>query len=111
MKLELGNIFIKNVEFGEKIEVKDGVLYISSEEIEKIVLEDERIVSVNVEFVRFGELIRIVLVKDVIEFRVKIGDESKIFFGIINKVKIVGSGRIYVFLGVCVVICGNIVGF
>lgn len=93
MKLELGNIFIKNVEFGEKTEVKDGVLYISSEEIEKIVLEDERIVSVNVELARPGESIRIAPVKDVIEPRVKIGDESKIFPGIINKVKTVGSGR------------------
>ncbi|UUV13403.1 sarcosine reductase complex component B subunit alpha [Clostridioides difficile] len=111
MKLELGNIFIKNVEFGEKTEVKDGVLYISSEEIEKIALEDERIVSVNVELARPGESIRIAPVKDVIEPRVKIGDESKIFPGIINKVKTVGSGRTHVLLGACVVTCGNIVGF
>lgn len=101
----------KNVEFGEKTEVKDGVLYISSEEIEKIVLEDERIVSVNVELARPGESIRIAPVKDVIEPRVKIGDESKIFPGIINKVKTVGSGRTHVLLGACVVTCGNIVGF
>ena len=33
MRLELGKIFIKDVQFGEKTEVKDGVLFINKEEM------------------------------------------------------------------------------
>ena len=35
MRLEIGNIFITDVQFGNKTEVVDKVLYINKEEIEK----------------------------------------------------------------------------
>ena len=38
MKLELGYIYIKDVQFGDKSEVKDGTLYVNKEEIQKLVL-------------------------------------------------------------------------
>lgn len=111
MKLELGKIFIKDVQFGEKTEVKDSTLYVDKKEIEKIVLSDERIKSVNVDLARPGESVRIAPVKDVIEPRVKVSGESQVFPGVINKVKTVGSGRTNALVGACVITGGNIVAF
>lgn len=111
MKLELGKIFIKDIQFGAKTEVKDSTLYISKKEVEKIVLSDERIKSVNIDIARPGESIRIAPVKDVIEPRVKVDGEGNIFPGVISKVKTVGSGRTNALVGACVVTGGNIVAF
>lgn len=115
MKLELGNICIKDVVFGAATEVKDGVLYINEEQIKAIVMEDDHIKSVKVELAHPGEETRITPVKDVIEPRVKVcsGSDKKaeIFPGMIGKVGTVGEGRTHVLKGAAVVTCGKIVGF
>lgn len=111
MKLELGQIFIKDVQFGSATKVENGVLYVNAEEIEKLVLTDERIKSVKVELARPGESIRIAPVKDVIEPRVKVSGDGGIFPGFINKVKQVGSGRTHALVGATVITVGKIVGF
>ena len=71
MKLELGKIFIKDIRFDDKTHVKDGVLYVSKEEVEKLVLEDDKLAGCHVDIARPGESVRITPVKDVIEPRVK----------------------------------------
>ena len=111
MKLELGKIKINDLQFGEKTKVENGVLYVNAEEIEKLVLEDERLISAKVELARPGESVRIAPVKDVIEPRVKVSGPGGIFPGIINKVQEVGSGRTHALVGANVVTCGRIVGF
>lgn len=111
MKLELGKIFIKDVQFADKMKVENGVLYVCAKEIEELVLQDDRIISAKVELARPGESVRIAPVKDVIEPRVKVSGGGGIFPGVINKVKEVGSGRTHALVGACVVTCGRIVGF
>lgn len=111
MKLELGKIFINDIQFAQKTEVIDSVLYVDKREVEEIVLSDDRIKSVNVDIARPGESVRIAPVKDVIEPRVKVFGEGSIFPGILNKVKTVGSGRTNALKGACVVTGGNIVAF
>lgn len=111
MRLELGKIHINDVQFGEVTKVENGVLYVNSEEIKRIVLEDDMIKSVKVELARPGESIRIAPVKDVIEPRVKVSGKGAIFPGMINKVKTVGSGRTHALVGSTVITCGKIVGF
>ena len=111
MKLELGKIFIKDVQFADATKVEKGTLYVCAKDIEKLVLEDERIKSVKVELARPGESVRIAPVKDVIEPRVKVKGEGNIFPGTISKVKEVGSGRTHALVGACVITCGRIVGF
>ncbi|NLY36915.1 MAG: beta-aspartyl-peptidase, partial [Tissierellia bacterium] len=44
MQLELGNIFIKDVQFAATTHVKDGVLYVNKEELEALIREDEHII-------------------------------------------------------------------
>lgn len=111
MKLELGKIKIKDVQFGESTQVVNGTLYVNKDEIIKLVLEDDRIVSADVELARPGESVRISPVKDVIEPRVKVSGGGQIFPGTINKVKEVGSGRTHALVGAAVITCGRIVGF
>ncbi len=111
MKLELGKIIIKDVQFGNETKVEKGVLYVNKEEIEKIVLEDDRLIGATVEIAKPGESTRIAPVKDVIEPRVKVSGNGGVFPGMINKVAEVGCGRTHALVGSTVITCGKIVGF
>lgn len=55
MRLELGKINISDVQFGAATEVRDGVLYVNREEVQALILEDERIVKADIELARPGE--------------------------------------------------------
>ncbi len=111
MRLELGEILIKDVQFGETSEVKNGVLYVNKDEVIKLVSEDDHIKNVVVELARPGESVRITPVKDVIEPRVKVDGKGGMFPGVVSKVTTVGEGRTHVLKGAAVVTCGKIVGF
>ncbi|MCX7951849.1 MAG: glycine/sarcosine/betaine reductase component B subunit [Clostridiales bacterium] len=111
MRLELGKIFIKDVQFSNQTKVENGILYVNKEELIKEVSGDERLKSIDVELARPGEEVRIIPVKDVIEPRVKVEGKGGIFPGFISKVDTVGSGRTHVLKGAAVVTTGKIVGF
>lgn len=111
MKLSLGYITIKDVQFGQDTEIKDGVLYVNAQELIAKIKEDERIAEVKVELARPGESVRILPVKDVIEPRVKVEGTGGVFPGMVSKVETVGTGRTHVLKGAAVVTCGRIVGF
>jgi len=111
LRLELGKIYIKDVQFGPQTKVENGVLYINKEELLKEVGGDERLKSIDVELAHPGEEVRIIPVKDVIEPRVKVEGPGGIFPGFISKVDTVGSGRTHVLKGTAVVTTGKIVGF
>lgn len=111
MRLELGEILISDVQFGDVCKVENGILYVSKEEISKLVLEDEHIKSVEIDLARPGEEVRITPVKDVIQPRVKVEGKGGIFPGVISEIETVGEGRTHVLEGAAVVTCGKIVGF
>ncbi|MFV0440606.1 MAG: glycine/sarcosine/betaine reductase component B subunit [Lachnospirales bacterium] len=111
MKLELGKISIKDITFGDVSKVENNVLYVNKEEVEKLVLEDDRIKSLQIEIAKPGESVRITPVKDVLEPRVKVEGNGGIFPGMMTGVDTVGSGRTHVLKDMGVVTCGKIVGF
>lgn len=111
MRLEIGNIFIKDIQFGAVTEVKNGTLFINKDELIKEVSNDDHIKSIDVELVRPGESVRITPVKDVVEPRVKVSGNGGIFPGFLSKVDMVGEGRTHVLKGAAVVTTGKIVGF
>ncbi|KYH34662.1 glycine reductase complex component B subunit alpha and beta [Clostridium tepidiprofundi DSM 19306] len=111
MRLELGKIFIKDIQFGEETKIDNGILYVNKEELLKEVGDDDRLASIDFDIARPGEEVRIIPVKDVIEPRVKVEGKGGIFPGFINKVDTVGSGRTHVLKGAAVVTTGKIVGF
>ena len=111
MKLELGKIFIKDIQFSDQTCVKDHVLYVNKEEVEKLVREDDKLLECHRDIARPGDSTRITPVKDVIEPRVKVSG-GEIFPGMIGKVTPqVGEGRTHALDGCCVVTVGRIVGF
>lgn len=111
MRLELGNIFIKDIQFGLETKVSDGILYVNKEELLEAVGGDERLNSIAFDLAKPGEETRIIPVKDVIEPRVKVQGKGGIFPGFISKVDTVGSGRTHVLKGAAVITTGKIVGF
>lgn len=111
LRLELGNIFIKDVQFGDATKVVAGVLYVNKAELLEAVGGDPRLTSIEVDIAKPGEETRIIPVKDVIEPRVKVEGPGGVFPGMINKVEVVGSGRTHVLKGAAVVTAGRIVGF
>ena len=111
MRLELGHVYINDVQFGNETKVENGVLYVNKEELISLIKEDEHLKSVDVEIARPGESVRITPVKDVIEPRVKVEGPGGVFPGVISKVDTVGSGRTNALKGCAVVTTGKIVGF
>ena len=111
MKLELGKIHIKDVQFGDATKIRDGVLYVNAEELKEVVLKDDRLIGCRIELARPGESVRITPVKDVIEPRLKMEGPGVIFPGVMGKVTQVGEGVTYCMDGACVVTVGQIVGF
>ncbi|MCK9217283.1 MAG: glycine/sarcosine/betaine reductase component B subunit [Firmicutes bacterium] len=111
MRLELGNIFIKDIQFGDSTKVENGILYVQKDELLEAVGGDNRIASIEVDLAKPGEETRIMPVKDVIEPRVKVEGPGGIFPGFISKVDVVGSGRTHSLKGAAIVTAGSIVGF
>lgn len=111
MRLDVGYIQIKDIQFSDTSKLENGVLSISQKDIQALVLEDERIQSVRLDIARPGESVRIVPVKDVIEPRVKVEGPGDMFPGMVTKVVTVGSGVTHVLKGAAIVTTGPIVGF
>ncbi len=111
MRLELGEILIEDIQFAEKSEIKDHVLYVNKEELlEAAKLSETYLESLDFEIAKPGDETRIIPVKDVLEPRVKT-EGGKIFPGILNDVDQVGSGVTKCLKGMSVITTGSIVGF
>jgi hypothetical protein len=85
MRLELGRLRIRDVQFASSTRVAGGVLYVDRAAVEGIVFKDERIARASVEIARPGERVRIIPVKDVIEPRVKVRGAGGIFPGLVRR--------------------------
>jgi glycine reductase len=111
MRLELGHVLIKDVQFGDTTKFEKGVLYVNKDELVNLIKEDQHLASVEVDIAKPGESVRITPVKDVVEPRVKVEGPGGVFPGILSKVDVVGSGRTNVLKGCTVMTTGKIVGF
>lgn len=112
MRLVLGKITIKGVDFAQDTKIENGMLLVNKDElITHLKQDDNRIDTIDIYLARPGESKRIVPVKDVIEPRVKVEGVGNVFPGFIGKLDIVGSGRTHVLKGAAVVTTGKVVGF
>lgn len=111
MRLEIGEILIKDLVLSDVSKVDSGVLYVNPKDIEDLILKDDHITSIRVDVAKPGQSVRITPVKDVIQPRVKVSGTGGIFPGVISKVDTVGEGRTHVLKGAAVVTAGKIVGF
>ena len=78
MELRFHIVMIRDIQFGDRTGIHDGVLTINRNELQKILERDKRFGRVDIELARPGEKCRITGVADVIEPRAKIneGDED-----------------------------------
>lgn len=115
MKLELGFIEIKDVQFSKGCKLQNGTLFVDPDEVKAFVYEDDDVKacvkSVCFDIAKPGESVRITPVKDVIEPRVKVEGPGGQFPGVIAKVDTVGTGKTHVLRGMAIVTAGKIVGF
>lgn len=111
MKLQLGYIDIRDIQFDKNQRIEDGVLYVDQDTLIQSVLQDELIKDARLEIAKPGESTRITPVKDVIQPRVKVSGRGGVFPGVVHKVDTVGEGVTHVLRGMAVVTCGRIVGF
>ena len=111
MRLELGKIYIKDIQFASESKIENNVLYVNKDELRKAIWDDESIVSVEIDISKPVESVRIKPVKDVIEPRVKVEGRGGIFPGVLSKVDTVGEGKTIALKGMAVVTTGKIVGF
>ena len=59
MKLELGKIEIRDIQFAEKSYIEDHVLYVNKSEVEALVLEDDKLLECHLDIAKPGEATRI----------------------------------------------------
>lgn len=111
MKLKLGYIDIRDIQFDKNPRIENGTLFVDPDALIQSVLQDELIKDAHLEIAKPGESTRITPVKDVIQPRVKVEGNGGQFPGMVAKVDTVGSGVTHVLRGMAVVTCGRIVGF
>jgi sarcosine reductase len=104
MKLEIGNIDIKDVRFGNNTEINDGILSINREELVELLLSDRRLMNISIELAHPGEKTRIYHVSDVIEPQARTGDRKGQFSfpGATGIRGTAGDGRLNRLRGICV---------
>lgn len=106
MKLELGNFYVKDVQFGKESKFENGTLWINKEEALAVVFEDEHITDADLVIAKPGDETRIVPVKEAIEPRVKIADGIPAFPGVTGDVVQVGYGKTHALKGCSVLAVG-----
>ena len=106
MKLEIGNFYVKDIQFGDQLSFKDGVLTINKDEALNFIREDERITDADLYIAKPGESIRLCPVKEAIEPRVR-PDGRGIFPGYTSELKPAGEGVVHALKNTSVIVVGK----
>ena len=93
MRLEIESIDIKETQEGSKTHAEKGVLSVDLRELERVILEDPRIKSVEIALVKPGENVRMLNILDVVQPRCKIDPVGADFPGFVGKMEIAGKGE------------------
>jgi len=107
MRLELASFPVKDVQLGRQTSYKSGTLEVDKEELLKLVRDDRKIASADLDVAFPGEQTRIVRVRDVVEPRIKVSGPGCVFPGILGPVETVGEGRTHTLPGVAVVVSAD----
>jgi glycine reductase len=106
VKLELGNFYVKDIEFGNKTAYSDGVLTINKEEALEVVYKDEHITEADLRIVEPGDMVRLVPVKEAIEPRYRVGG-GPVFPGVTGKLMQAGEGKTLCLKDMSVLVVGK----
>lgn len=106
MKLEIGNFYVKSIEFSNKTSYENGILRLNKEELLNFIKEDERITDADLHIVNPGEMIRLCPVKEAIEPRVKV-DNRALFPGFTGDLENCGHGKTHALKNCSVLVVGK----
>jgi glycine reductase len=106
VKLELGNFYVKDIEFGNETAYSDGVLTINKEEALEVVYKDEHITEADLRIVEPGDMVRLVPVKEAIEPRYRVGG-GPVFPGVTGKLIQAGDGKTLCLKDMSVLVVGK----
>lgn len=106
MKLELGNFYVKDIEFGDETAFSDGLLTINKEEALEVVYKDNHITKADLRIVEPGDMVRLVPVKEAIEPRFRVGG-GPVFPGVTGKLMQAGEGETYCLKDMSVLVVGK----
>lgn len=106
MKLEIGNFYVKSIEFSNETSYENGILRLNKEELLNFIKEDERITDADLHIVNPGEMIRLCPVKEAIEPRVKL-DNRALFPGFTGDLENCGHGKTHALKDCSVLVVGK----
>ncbi|MDV8113710.1 glycine/sarcosine/betaine reductase component B subunit [Paraclostridium bifermentans] len=106
MKLEIGNFYVKSIEFSNETSYENGILRLNKEELLNFIKEDERITDADLHIVSPGEMIRLCPVKEAIEPRVKV-DNRALFPGFTGDLENCGHGKTHALKDCSVLVVGK----
>ncbi|GKZ03366.1 beta-aspartyl-peptidase [Paraclostridium bifermentans] len=106
MKLEIGNFYVKSIEFSNETSYENGILRLDKEELLNFIKEDERITDADLHIVNPGEMIRLCPVKEAIEPRVKV-DNRALFPGFTGDLENCGHGKTHALKDCSVLVVGK----
>ena len=106
MKLEIGNFYVEDIQFGCRTEYRDGVLYVNKSEALSVVREDSHITEADLHIVRPGDMIRLIPVKDALEPRCRL-DGGPLFPGANGGIAQAGSGKLHALKDMSVLVVGR----
>ncbi|EQK43266.1 betaine reductase complex component B subunit alpha [[Clostridium] bifermentans ATCC 638] len=106
MKLEIGNFYVKNIEFSNETSYENGILRLNKGELLNLIKEDERITDADLHIVNPGEMIRLCPVKEAIEPRVKV-DNRALFPGFTGDLENCGHGKTHALKDCSVLVVGK----
>nr|WP_206001518.1 glycine/sarcosine/betaine reductase component B subunit [Paraclostridium dentum] len=104
--MEIGNFYVKSIEFSNKTSYENGILRLNKEELLNFIKEDERITDADLHIVNPGEMIRLCPVKEAIEPRVKV-DNRALFPGFTGDLENCGHGKTHALKDCSVLVVGK----
>lgn len=106
MKLEIGNFYVRDIVFGDRLSYQDGVLTIQKEEALEFIKQDDRITEAELYIVKPGDKVRLCPVKEAIEPRVR-PDGRSAFPGYTGELAPAGSGVAHALKNCSVLVVGR----
>ena len=106
MRLEIGNFYVNDIVFGDKLSYNNGVLTIDKEEALAFIRQDERITEAELYIAKPGDKIRMCPVKEAIEPRFR-PDGRSAFPGYTGDLAPAGDGTTYALKNCSVLVVGR----
>ena len=104
MRLELAIHPVTDIDLSTETKLQGTSLQVDLQELRRLILEDQRLQSVDIETARSGESCRIGVVFDILEPRAKERGSGSDFPGILGPYAVAGQGTTHVLRGVAVTV-------